>query len=400
MLKRFKFLPRTLSRLVGERGRRVVVVTALALLCPLVPALPESLAIKQISVTSAWAQSATAPAQESTAGEEGKNPPTVEQEKAPAEDQETARPEATEQKEEVGQEPKEEEELEEGYIDRIHRRLSGGVGESAQNVDEFFGDENYESEATNTRLRLRFDTFFEEHEDVDFKGRFNLRLSLPRTNKRLKLIFSGTPDDSVEDDIGTVAGSREEDNLDASLAYTAVDTAKQNFSLRTGISSGPAWWIGPRYRLYTKLGPIWGFRFTQLFRWLTDDGWEFRSTFDFERKVSEKFFFRTTARGIYNQDDWGDDGYKYRLQAELFQYVTPNIGLRYEWINLFLTKPDNHLDEIVLKFGYRQRIWRKWLFFEIVPQASFPEERDFEFVPGIMFRVEANFGKRYIGKIK
>ena len=65
-----------------------------------------------------------------------------------------------------------------------------------------------------------------------------------------------------------------------------------------------------------------------------------------------------------------------------------------------VAKPDTPLDEIILKFGYRQRIWRKWLYFEIVPQASFPDDRDFEFVPGILFRVETNFGKKYIGKIK
>ena len=171
-----------------------------------------------------------------------------------------------------------------------------------------------------------------------------------------------------DDDIGTVTGSEDDDNVDASLALTAVDTTKHNLSLRTGIKSSPAWWLGPRYRFYAKLGPIWGFRFTQLLRWLTDDGWEFRSTFDFERKIGEDFFFRTTARGNYNQEDWDDDGYDYRLQAKLFHYVTPNIGLRYEWINKFLTKPDNHLDEILLKFGYRQRIWRKWLFFEIGPE--------------------------------
>jgi len=386
----------------------------MALLYSFVPTLVESLTIKQITVAGAWAQSTPAPDQESSAGEEEKITPTGEQEKAPAEkpdgvpeeDQGTAHPEEeADEKEEVKQEQKgeqDQEEEEEGYIDRVHRWLSGGVGESAQDVDEFFGDATYESEATNTRLRLRFDTFFEEHEDVDFKVRVHLRLVLPKTNKRLKLTFSGSPDDDegAGDDLDTVTGSGDDNNAEASLAFTAVDTAKQNVSLRTGIKSGPAWWIGPRYRFYTKLGPIWGFRFTQLLRWLTDDGWEFRSTFDFERKIGEKFFFRTTARGIYNQEDWKDDGYKYRLQAKLFQFVTPNIGLRYEWINKFITKPNNHLDEIILKFGYRQRIWRKWLFFEIVPQASFPDDRDFEFVPGILFRVETNFGKKFIGKIK
>ena len=406
MLKRFKFMPRTLSRLTGESRRRVAVVATMALLHSVVPTLVESLAIKQITFAGAWAQSATAPAQEATAGEEKKITPTGEQEKVPAEvpegvpevDQGTARPEQEADRKEIGEQDQEEEE--EGYVDRVHRWLSGGVGESAEDVDRFFGDENYESEATNTRLRLRFDTFFEEHEDVDFRVRVNLRLVLPKTNKRLKLTFSGSEDTDENDDLGSVTGSDDDTDANASLALTVVDTTKQNVSLRTGIKSGPAWWIGPRYRFYTKLGPIWGFRFTQLLRWLTDDGWEFRTTFDFERKIGEKFFFRTRARGTYNQDDWDDDGYKYRLEAKLFQFVTPNIGLRYEWINKFITKPDNHLDEIILKFGYRQRIWRKWLFFEIVPQASFPDDRDFEFVPGILFRVETNFGKQYIGKIK
>jgi hypothetical protein len=35
---------------------------------------------------------------------------------------------------------------------------------------------------------------------------------------------------------------------------------------------------------------------------------------------------------------------------------------------------------------------RKWLFFEIVPQLSFPRERDFEAVPGILLRIEGIFG--------
>lgn len=403
MLKRFKLLSKTLSRFPGESKRRVVVVASMALLYSVFPTWVESLTIQQITVAGAWAQSTTAPDQESTLGEEERIAPTGEQEKAPAEkpevvpeeDQGGARPEDEADQKEKG----EQEEEEEGYVDRAHRFLSGGLATSAHAVDKFFGDATYESEATNTRIRLRFDTFFEDGEAAEFKFRVNLRLALPRINKRLKLTISGSPDEGEDDDLAAVTGSEDDNNVDVALALTAVDTTKQNLSLRTGIKSGPAWWIGPRYRFFTEIGPIWGFRFTQLLRWLTDDGWEFRTTFDFERKI-EKFFFRTRARGIYNQDDWDDDGYQYRLEAKLFQFVTPNIGLRYEWINKFITKPDNHLDEIILSFGYRHRIWRKWLFFEIVPQASFPDEKDFNFTPGILFRVETNFGKKFIGKIK
>ena len=403
-MKRFKLLPRILSRLARESRRRVVVVVTMALLYSFVPTLVESLAGSQITVAGAWAQFTTAPAQEATAGEEKKITPTGEQEKVPAErpegvpeeDQGSVVPEELEQKEEDEQEQEDE-----GYVDTAQRWVSAGIESAARIADEFFGDENYEAEANNTRLRLMFDTFFESGEAVDFRFRFNLRLVLPLTNKRLKLSFSGNSDeDDDEDETATVTGANDDNNnVEATLAYTLVESAKHNLSLRTGVKSGPAWWIGPRYRFYAKLGGPWGFRFTQLIRWRTDDDWEAITRFDFERKIGENFLFRFTPRGKYNQHDYHEDGYDYRLEAKVFQRLDRNSAMRYEWINKFLTKPDNHLDEIVLKIGYRRRVWRKWLFFEIVPQASFPDEEDFHFTPGILFRIETNFGKRYIGKL-
>ena len=53
---------------------------------------------------------------------------------------------------------------------------------------------------------------------------------------------------------------------------------------------------------YAK-GEIWGTRFTQFFRWRTDDGFESISTLDFERDVAENFFYRTTLKGKRNQDN-------------------------------------------------------------------------------------------------
>ena len=41
---------------------------------------------------------------------------------------------------------------------------------------------------------------------------------------------------------------------------------------------------------------------------------------------------------------------------------------------------------------YRQRIWRKWLFFEVNPQVAFRNDDDFRNTPGIEFRLEASFG--------
>jgi len=51
------------------------------------------------------------------------------------------------------------------------------------------------------------------------------------------------------------------------------------------------------------------------------------------------------------------------------------------------------LDVSIFQVRYRQRFWRDWLFFEVAPQISWPRERDYEFVSGILLRFEMYFGK-------
>jgi hypothetical protein len=67
--------------------------------------------------------------------------------------------------------------------------------------------------------------------------------------------------------------------------------------------------------------------------------------------------------------------------------------LQYEWINNFETRPRNQAVEYLAVVRYRQKIWRDWLFYEIAPQARFPRDRDFDFTPGILFRLEMIFGR-------
>ena len=185
----------------------------------------------------------------------------------------------------------------------------------------------------------------------------------------------------------------EDEDLEVALAYTPVQTISTNFSMRTGIklkSFSAAWWFGPRWRGYAK-GEIWGTRVTQTFRWRTDDGFESISTLDFERDVAENFFYRTTLKGKWNQDK---EDYRYEIKPQLFQRLDPKRVLKYEHATKFKSTTDNQFDEFLFRITYRQRIWRKWLFFEISPQVSFPEGEDWDFTPGITFRIEAFVGKK------
>ena len=137
----------------------------------------------------AWAQSANSGGQDSVPVGEEEVDPGGKQEGAQAEKQ------GEEEEQEIEQQEDLEDQEEQHIVDRIHRSISGGVSKTAGSVDAFFDNEQYAAEINKTRLKLRFDVFFERGESVDFKPRLNISLVIPRTNKRLKMLVSGNPQD-------------------------------------------------------------------------------------------------------------------------------------------------------------------------------------------------------------
>ena len=388
MPKELAFLQRASSPPYEAGGRHVAAVAMVVMFFFVMPILVESPANLQNIFPVAWAQSINTGGQDSVPVGEGEVDPGGEQEGVQEEKQ------GEEEEQDIEQQQDLEDQEEQHIVDRIHRALSGGVSNTAGAVDRFFDDERYAAEDNRTRLKLRFDVFFERGESVDLKPRANLSLAIPKTKKRLKVFVSGNPQDEDEDQEGGAAPAVDEDeDLEVGLAYTPVQTVETNFSLRTGLKFSsiiPDWWIGPRWRGYAK-GEIWGTRLTQTFRWRTDDGFESISTLDFERDVAENFFYRTTLKGKWNQDK---EDYRYEITPQLFQRLDPRRVLKYEYSTQFNSTNDHQWDNFIFRVTYRQRIWRKWLFFEISPQASFPEGEDYDFTPGIRFRIETFIGKK------
>lgn len=307
---------------------------------------------------------------------------------------------AREGEEDAGAEPEEPGKLLErpvAAVDAAHEKISTGVLATARWIDSFFADPRVESEVGETLIKVRFSLFAEEDAKVEYDVRTNIRLDLPVLEGRLNLLIAGDPEE--EDDFQAITGTEgappelasADDNLSASLRYFLVRTVYRNISLRSGLrlrSGTPTLFLEPRYRQSVPLDH-WLFRFTQRAIGLTDGTVGVRTTFDLERELRRDLFFRTTADGSWFSDE---DGYFYGLGFSLFQRFTPRRVLMYSWGNSFQTRPSHRLEEIVLSVRYRQQIWRDWLFYEIVPQLSFPRERDFESTPGIFLRLEVLFG--------
>ena len=285
--------------------------------------------------------------------------------------------------------------LEPGKIDLAQEVMTRSVNDAARWLDSFFLDERFIAEEAYTRIRLTPSLFFEEGEAAKFKFRVNAKINVPRFNEKLKLTISGNSDESDDDfRAGTFpdASQNTDDETNIGLQYIFRAKDKINTSLSTGVKlfneHGVDVFVGPRLRKTFDLDD-WQLRATERIRWYTDIGWESLTRFDFERLIHDNLFFRGTVDGRWREED---DGYRYEIRPTLTQRLRSKAAVEYQWNNVFETRPNHRLDEVDFRVRYRQRKWRKWLFFEINPQLAFRNDDEFRPTPGIEFRLEASFG--------
>jgi hypothetical protein len=289
-------------------------------------------------------------------------------------------------------------EKEQGTVDSVHEKVSTKVVSTAARLDSFFDDDRVVDEENKSTLRLISTVSKEKDDSIQYDTTFRIKLILPRTRERIKLVISGNgddeldPDNTPQDDIRQDFENRGEQNISLSLWYSFLSTPKRNLNLHVGLrlrSGSPVVYAGPRYRQLFKY-KLWDIRFIETIRWYTDEGWESKTSLDFERTVFEKCLFRNNFQGSWFE---GENGYFYNINFFVYHPLSFRRALVYEWTNSFQTRPAHQLTEIALRVRYRQKIWRDWLFVEIAPQVSFSKEKDFDTIPGIFVRLEAIFGK-------
>lgn len=281
-------------------------------------------------------------------------------------------------------------------IDETHAKISESILATVDWFDSFFADERAVSECQQSHLKLSFSTFFMEKEKVRYDIRPNFRLELPVLKTRVNFLLAADEEEK-EFQPAPLQGVRQEflntsrESFTASLRYFFLSTMERSLSVRVGTRFKgfmPTPFIEPRYR-QTHASPPWVLRLNQRVIGLTNISVESRTTVDLDRTINEKILFRNTFDGSWFSEN---NGYFYSLQFTTFHRLSNRRVLEYQWNNFFKTSPDHNLEEIRLRVLFRQQLWRKWLFYEIAPQLTFPRERDYRQTPGILLRLEAIFG--------
>jgi hypothetical protein len=283
-----------------------------------------------------------------------------------------------------------------GVIDAGHAYASAGVRGLGAWIDGFFSDERYEAELNESWLRVRLDNFAELYEGTDVDAKARLHLKLPALNERVRveLLSAGEAEEDLaatDAAAGPQPSDLAPDSITAALSYFFRNDEERSVSARVGLDFDgyePNPFIGLRYREQVEFSEDWNFRFVQRFRYFSLDGLESRTVFGLDHALPNDTLFRWEIDGTWLEEQ---PNYFYGVNFALFQPLDAKSAVEYQILNLFRTDP-HRLDQVVLRFRYRRQVWREWLALEAAPQLDLPRTRDYDPVPGFLFRIEMTFG--------
>lgn len=270
------------------------------------------------------------------------------------------------------------------WLDVTHQYINETLCEPAEWFDSFFSnDRSNEEVRPGSHVRWTNDYIQTEGGSFEYVTKVRASLRLPKASKSLKLVFEGEQEGSIED----IVPSNEEDvKTDVGLLFEFFESPRANLNIKLNLSPE----LSLRYRYRYPFSDTLSARFTQVFFKTDLDAGE-QGRLDIEKRMSEDFLLRWTTVSENTDLIAGDQ----RTTAlVLFQKLNKISALSYESSVTATTVPDNYNTNARLAVRYRRNFYRKWLFYELVPELTWPkalitDER--QQVAAFTFRLEINF---------
>ena len=278
------------------------------------------------------------------------------------------------------------------YLDFLEREkewVDSASLRTAQWVDSFFSDPEYEAEMVTSQFRLRPEISYRAEQGFDGTLKASFKYRLPNLERKVSLVggssdFDEDFDAAVDDDVNEPA---------IGLQFFGKQRKEWAYSVSVGVKFNDfAGFMGPRIRYATNWTERTSFRYVQKILWQTNSEWQFRSRFDVNVAINDRFFFRQMVDARWRGEYSDEEGLRTRVSSFLTSRLSRTSGLQNEATAVFHTEPDTHVDEYILALRYRKQAWREWFYYEIVPQVTWEDEFDYKLNPGIRFRIEVFYG--------
>ena len=286
-------------------------------------------------------------------------------------------------------------------VDRAQQNATEAFGAFVFQLDDFFAAGQKVDEPNTSFLRVRLDAVRPVLDGFEFDPSVKLRVVLPQTEQRFRLLLSTDDEVSTEADVERVA--RTTDDEDVSLALRFVRGARDSLDLKLDLGlrqrEGLLQLFGRVKTEYRgDLSERWSARFSNRYYFFARTGFEDRLRFDFTRKLGSldhdrSHFFRSSTTF-----DWSalDPGTSIGQTLGVYLDLSARSALAIEGVAVYDTELKDD-DTEHFRFGefrlrYRRNFWRPWLFYELHPAVTFPAERDFRRTFNGLARIEVTIG--------
>jgi len=293
--------------------------------------------------------------------------------------------------------PKEEviEEQEDIVVLEWSRDFAKGYVESLNDgVDSFFmgaffDDELVNDESSGSNGRVFFTTRRVQGEGVDYQVGINLKLVLPRTRDRFKLLVETdeNEDDQKESDLIGTTG-----NVTYSTAIRVE--LRDGKRWKTSWDNGVRWAGEPVYfsRVRTRRTDYfneWRSRLLHSMSWRTDVEWGTSVNASLLRPLDMRRHFRTAFSADYLLSN---DFAELQTSAAIFDELSHRAAMLYRMAVYGDTEQLAKVNNYILSVSYRRKIYKHFVFAEIVPEVAWPREKDYFPTPALNLRFEMIIG--------
>ena len=287
------------------------------------------------------------------------------------------------------------------WLDRSQKRVYQSVCSTVAWFDGFFGDNRFDNAYRQTFGRVSFSSFWDQYDGFDTRFRFRAKLPLPALNDRTNLLIGRgderdliegqkqTPSDTIPSNFNQV----EDDSFLFGLGYTKGRGLKRGFDLSLGvkITVPPDPYAKVRFRRAWNFSESTLFRLSPVFYWKLEEGFGTTLGATLDQMLTDKLVLRWSASGNISEDK-EVEGVVWNNWFSLFQALADRKALSYHAFVLGETKAEVQTQNFGFEMRYRRRIFRKWLFLDVVTSYSWPrfqleEEREGNFGIGAGFEM-------------
>lgn len=282
-----------------------------------------------------------------------------------------------------------------GQVNSAHDYVSSGLETTAKSLDEFFAEDTAYEDSTRTYLRLGLDSVLREREGFGFSGGLRLKLHLPRTKKRLRLLIESDDQRSESENLENKPTDVAQ-RSDYSLAIEKDVSGANKWNLRPSLGIKLHSRIDTFFRLrshrYFSYND-WLMRVSHHAAWFDSRGFEANTGLALDHPLSKNLLFRYSPTLSWQEEEM------FRRITQGFS-VYQEIDSRQKMAYQIIAEADDDWNEWRAKrydalIRYRRGLYKKWLFGEVIPQLIFLKETGFHNDPIITFRLEVVFGERY-----